>query len=83
MLRQAIDYSERAPSVRPIIGQIRQRLSLLVEFQQTLSSLARYGRKKARRKVNCTPKVGHQSNDLGCFFMSKHSARFKQAVVKD
>ena len=33
--------------------------------------------------VNCTPKVGHPFNDLGCFFMSRHDARFKRSVVKD
>ena len=33
--------------------------------------------------MNCTPKVGHPSNDLGCFFMSKYNARFKRSVVKD
>jgi transposase len=33
--------------------------------------------------MNCTPKVGHPSNDLGCFFMSRHNARFKRLVVKD
>jgi transposase len=33
--------------------------------------------------MNCTPKVGHPSNDLGCFFMSKYSAGFKRSVVKE
>jgi transposase len=39
--------------------------------------------KKTALIVNCTPKVGHPSNDLGCFFMSKYSAQFKRSVVKD
>jgi transposase len=39
--------------------------------------------KPRKRVMNCTPKVGHPSNDLGCFFMSKYSAQFKRSVVKD
>jgi transposase len=32
--------------------------------------------------MNCTPKVGHHVQFLGCFFMSKYTAQFKQKVIK-
>lgn len=38
----------------------------------------------AEQLLRVTPQiVGHPSNDLGCFFMSKYSAQFKRSVVKD
>ncbi|WP_250538494.1 MULTISPECIES: hypothetical protein, partial [unclassified Caballeronia] len=55
----------------------------MLQIRTTVMRIHTRGRKKTRSSSELHPKSWTTVQRLGVFFMSKHSAQFKRAVVED